>query len=182
MNSKILNASKALFVMMFSGSLFLLGCKGDDGAIGPKGKDGNANVLYSDWELAKSFNDSIVDNSNIKVGHIKAPLLTDSVLQHGVVFMYMTYGAGPMQLPYTSYAGGKPNTISFWTKIGKLIPYRFTHDNTNSVNLSSALQYRYIIIPADTPVDSVSNGRVASKKDPDYSNYEEVCKYYGIPL
>lgn len=185
MNSKTWNVSKVFLMMIVAatfGGMLLLNCKGDDGAVGPMG---NANVIYSEWVYATGFNDSVSDNSNVKVGYIKDSLITDSVMNYGVVFMYMNYGAGPMQLPYTSYAGGKASTISFWLKPGKLIPYRFTHDNSNGVNLSTLLKYRYIIIPANVS-DSVAranaNGRVASSgvAGLDYSDYSAVCKYYGI--
>lgn len=178
MNGKRMIASVVVFIV--AGGMLLLNCKGDDGAVGPKGKDGNANVIYSKWMVAKNFTDSVSDNTNVKVGHISAPLITDSVLNNGVVIVYMNYGAGPFQLPYTSFAGGKASTISFWIKPGKLMPYRFTHDNSNSVSLSTSLQYRYIIVPANMNADSVAaSGRIAAK---DYPDYEELCKAYGIPL
>jgi hypothetical protein len=90
------------------------------------------------------------------------------------VIVYFTYGGGTFVLPYTSNAGGKPNTISFTPMLNKILITRFTHDNSNSVALSTLLQYRYIIIPG-----GVSGGRQAAP--PDYGNYAAVCKYYNIP-
>src|SRR6218665_445470 len=143
------------------------------GPAGPQGPAGTANVIYSAWKYATGFNDSTIDNSSLKVGYVAAPSLTSSILSTGTVIVYFTYGGGNFVLPYTSYAGGKPNTISFVPMLNKILITRFTHDNTNSVALSTLLQYRYIIIPG-----GVSGGRGPL---PDYSDYTAVCKYYNIP-
>lgn len=179
----------------------LISCKGDDGAIGPagpkgdtgaagtngtdgtagatgaqgpKGDIGTANVIYSAWLTASLFNDSTVDNTLVKVGHLRAPEITADILSKGDIHVYFDYGAGTFPLPYTSNAGGKPNTIAFWPKLGKIIPYRFTHDNSNSVGLSTLLKYRYVIIPGGV----AAAGRTTAVN---FSDYNEVCEYYGIP-
>lgn len=173
MNKKNWKSAAIAFVMM-TGVVLLMNCEGD---VGPMG---NANVIYSDWVPAKLFVDSVSDGSNVNVGHIAAPGVTGEVLEQGVIFVYMNYGAGPMPLPYTSNAGGKASTLAFWNKPGQIIPYRFTHDNTNSIKLSTTLQYRYIILPANMAADTVkASGRMAARQAPDYY---ELCKRYGIPL
>jgi len=100
----------------------------------------------------------------------------DSILNKGLVLVYFTYGAGTFPLPYTSFAGGKASTMSFIPAAGKIFILRFTHDNSNSVPLSSVLYYRYIIIPG-----GVATGRLATA---DYKamSYEQVCNYLHIPL
>ena len=161
------------FVML----LVSAGCKkGDQGPAGPQGADGavgTANVIYSAWKYATNFNDTTIDNSALKAGYVAAPSLTTSILNSGTVLLYFTYGGGTFNLPYTSNAGGKPNTISFTPMLNKILVTRFTHDNTNSVALSTLLQYRYVIIPG-----GVSGGRQAAH--PDYNDYTAVCKYYNI--
>jgi hypothetical protein len=149
---------------------------GPPGPTGPAGPTGTANVIYSGWQYATGFSDSTIDNSALKVGYVKAPSLTATILNSGTVLIYMTYGGGIFPLPYTSNAGGKPNTINFTPMLSKILISRFTHDNSNSVALSTLLQYRYIIIPG-----SVSGGRMATPP-PDYTDYKAVCTYYGIPL
>lgn len=156
------------------------GATGATGATGAQGPAGTANVVYSAWQYANSFADSIIDNSQVKVGYVKAPSLTTTILNSGTVLVYFTYGGGVMPLPYTSNAGGKPNTISFIPGLNKITFTRFTHDNSNSVNLSTVLQYRYILIPGGAVAARMAdNSRQAT---PDYSNYEAVCAYYHLPL
>jgi hypothetical protein len=150
------------------------GLKGDTGAAGATGaagQNGNAGVIYSSWMYAHSFNDSTVDNSAIKVGYVDAPKLTATILNSGEVKVYFTYGGGTFILPYTSNAGGKPNTISFTPMLSKILMYRFTFDNTNSVALSTLLQYRYVIIPGGVAA------RTGTKVN--WDNYAEVAAYLG---
>lgn len=151
------------------------GTDGTTGATGPKGATGatgTANVIYSSWMYAHNFGDSTIDNSALKVGYIDAPKLTSTILNSGEVKVYFTYGGGTFTLPYTSNAGGKPNIISYTPMLNKILIYRFTFDNTNSIALSTLLQYRYIIIP----------GGVAARKSTgvNWDNYAEVAAYYNF--
>ncbi len=114
---------------------------------GDVGPPGTANVIYSDWKTATGFKDSTIDNSNLKIGHLAAPELTAEIVQKGSIQVYFTYGGGNFVLPYTSNAGGKSNVITFIPKAGDIIITRFTTDNSNSVTLSTLLQYRYVLIP-----------------------------------
>jgi hypothetical protein len=148
------------------------GADGTTGAAGPKGETGTADVIYSKWTYAHTFGDSTIDNSAIKVGYIDAPKLTTTILNSGEIKIYFTYGGGVFTLPYTSNAGGKPNIISYTPMLSKLLVYRFTFDNSNSVALSTLLQYRYVIIP----------GGVAARKSTgvNWDNYAEVAAYYNF--
>jgi hypothetical protein len=55
--------------------------------------------------------------------------------------------------------------------LGKILVYRFTLDNTNSVALSTVLQYRYVIIPGGTTARKAININ--------WDNYAEVATYLG---
>jgi hypothetical protein len=164
------------------------GDTGPAGATGPAGPAGSPNVMYSSWVYATGFNDSTIDNSSLKVGYVAAPAIVDSILQKGLVLVYFTYGGGTFTLPYTSNAGGKPSTISFTPMLGKILVYRFTHDNSNSIALSTQLQYRYIIVPGGVATSSFTEATkqvhvsVMENGAPDYSqmSYEEVCNALHI--
>jgi hypothetical protein len=149
------------------------GATGETGAAGPTGPEGSPDVIYSKWVYAHTFGDSTIDNSAIKVGYVDAPKLTTTILNSGEVKVYFTYGGGTFIAPYTSNAGGKPNIISYTPMLNKLLMYRFTFDNSNSVALSTTLQYRYVIIP----------GGVEARKNTgiNWDNYAEVAAYYNIP-
>ena len=146
------------------------GAPGATGPAGATGPEGSTDVIYSKWMYAHTFGDSTIDNSAIRVGYIDAPKLTTAILNSGEVKVYFSYGGGTFILPYTSNAGGKPNIISFTPMLNKLLLYRFTFDNSNSVALSTLLQYRYAIIP----------GGVAARKNTgvNWDNYAEVAAYY----
>ena len=147
------------------------GAAGPTGPTGATGATGTANVIYSSWLYAHNFNDSTIDNSSIKVGYVDAPKLTTTILNSGEVKVYFTYGGGTFTLPYTSNAGGKPNTISYTPMLNKILMYRFTHDNSNSIALSTLLQYRYVIIPGGTAAKKAFNIN--------WDNYAEVAALLG---
>jgi hypothetical protein len=149
------------------------GADGSNGATGPQGPAGTANVIYSDWTVAKNFRDTIADNSQLHAADLPAPKLTAALLNNATVMIYLDFGGGVYTLPYTSYAGGKLNTVSFWPRVGHFIITRFTADNSNSVALSTLLKYRYVIIPGGISATAVAN-------HVSINNYESVKQYYGI--
>jgi hypothetical protein len=166
------------------------GAAGAAGATGPQGPQGTANVIYSGWEFATNFRDTVADNSYLKAADLSAPDLVDSIVNQGAVLLYFTFGSGVYTLPYTSYAGGKLNTISFIPRVGSILVTRFTADNSNSIPLSTILQYRYILIPGGVKGSRAGVGPVHGSQTPetadgavDYSKmtYVEVCKLLGIP-
>lgn len=140
---------------------------------GLPGPAGTANVIYSTWKYATNFNDTIIDNSKMKVGYVAAPGLSTTIMNSGLIIVYFAYENKSIPLPYTTYAGSKPNTISYIPMLDKIAITRFTHNNSNHINLSTLLQYRYILIPGSVP-----RAKLAAI---DYSDYTAVCRYYGIP-
>lgn len=152
------------------------GDKGDKGDTGAKGPTGTANVIYSNWIYAANFVDSIVDNSQVKVGHLYAPGISADILNSGAVLVYFNYGAGVFALPYTSYAGGKASTVNFTPGLKKIIITRFTLDNSNSIPLSTVIQYRYILIPG-----GVAGRQRDAYAGLDWNNYEQVKAFFSIP-
>jgi len=137
-----------------------------------RGPAGTANVIYSDWVYAKNFRDSIIDNSNMHVADIPANDLTTENLSHSLIQVYFTYGGGVFPLPHLTYAGNKASVINFAPRFKHFNITRYTLDNSNSVNLSTVLQYRYVIIP----------GGVAASvaKNIDINDYESVRRYLRI--
>jgi hypothetical protein len=71
-------------------------------------------------------------------------------LRSANIQVFMRFSGDVHPLPYTSYAGGKVSTLDFAVNVGKLQIRRFAHDNTGSIPLSSALQFRYVIITRGT--------------------------------
>jgi len=147
------------------------GPAGSQGPAGPAGPAGSSPVIYSSWKYATNFNDSTIDGSALKVGYVACPALSTTILNRGEVKVYFTYGGGTFNLPYTSNAGGKVNTIAYTPMFNKILITRFTHDNSNSVTLSTLLQYRYVIIPGGV------SGRFSSIVD--WNDYAAVAAYLG---
>lgn len=138
-----------------------------------KGPAGNSGILYSGWQYAKAFADTTVDNTKLRVGYITVKSLSTSILNSGTVMVYLTYGGGVFSLPYTSFAGGKSNTINFMPLFNRIVITRFTADNSGSVALSTLLQYRYVIIPGGTQVSNLPLK--------DLKNYELMKKTFKVP-
>ncbi|RYY34959.1 MAG: collagen-like protein [Sphingobacteriaceae bacterium] len=149
------------------------GSKGDKGEKGDRGSTGTANVIYSDWVMATNFRDTTADNSKLRIADVAAPKLTSALLNNASIQVYFNFGGGIFTLPYSSYAGGKLNTMSFLPRVKKIIITRFTDDNSASIPISSFLQYRYIIIPG--------GAKATAKNSIDLNNYEAVKQYYNIP-
>ncbi|MEO3403177.1 hypothetical protein AAFN85_04695 [Mucilaginibacter sp. CAU 1740] len=142
------------------------------GPAGPQGPAGTANVIYSDWVYAKNFRDSTIDNSLMHVADIPANDLTTENLSHALIQVYFTYGGGVFPLPHLTYAGNKASIINFAPRFKHFNITRYTLDNSNSVNLSTVLQYRYVIIPG---------GIAAAKaKNIDVNDYESVRRYLRV--
>ncbi|RZK77683.1 MAG: hypothetical protein EOO85_08225, partial [Pedobacter sp.] len=74
---------------------------------------------------------------------------------------------------YSSFAGGKLNTINFMPLFNRIVITRFTADNSASVALSTLLQYRYVFIPAGTQVSNLPLK--------DLNNYELMKKTFKVP-
>jgi len=115
-----------------------------------RGATGTANVLYSGWQSATMVKDSIMDGTTVRIGHLAAKGLSTTILSSGTVIVYLDYGGGIFQLPYTSRAGGRMSTISHHPKENRIIVYRFVYDGGNLVALPAQIMYRYVIIPGGT--------------------------------
>jgi len=142
-------------------------------AVSLQGPAGTANVQYSGWNYATNFRDTTIDQSQLHVADLAAPMLTSTVLNNATFQVYLNFGAGVFPMPYTSYAGGLANTMSYLPMQGKFLITRFTEDNSASLSLSTVIQYRYVIIPGSVNIGL--NNHVNLK------DYEAVRKFYRIP-
>jgi len=180
------------------------GDAGPQGVAGPAGDAGTANVFYSDWELASSPKAVTLDGTELLGADIAAPGVTAAFVAKGAVLVYFTFPGGPVfPLPYTSFAGGKENTLSFipaFTNGGTgsagandntIMIDRFTSDNSGSIGMASDNQYRYVLIPGPLPdgglpfltapgTDSVQY-TLPDGRSIDLRDYEQVREAFAIP-
>jgi hypothetical protein len=138
-----------------------------------QGPAGTANVQYSGWNYATNQRDTTIDGSSLVIMTLAAPSITAAELNNSSIQVYCDFGAGVFPLPYTSFAGGKENTINYLPQVGRFIITRFTADNSASISLSTLIQYRYVIIPGSV---ALAVGNHINLK-----NYEAVRKYFRIP-
>lgn len=183
------------------------GDAGPQGAAGPAGDagpPGTANVFYSAWELASTPKSVTVDGTALLGADIAAPGVTAAFVAKGAVLVYFTFPGGPVfPLPYTSFAGGKENTLSFipaYTNggTGSAGPHddtimidRFTADNSGSIGMGGSNQYRYVLIPGPLPdgglpfLEAPGTGSVQYSlpdgRTIDLRDYEQVREAFGIP-
>jgi len=143
------------------------GSQGPRGATGPQGPVGTANVIYSAWmSFQQAGRDTVIDGSKLKINHLQAPRLTQSLIDNGSVQVYMRFGTTVLPLPYTNNAGNKANTVSFIPKPGVIYVTRYTHDNSASLGFG-AVQLRYILIPGGVSASLLSD-------NVDLRNYDMV--------
>ncbi len=125
------------------------GPAGPRGATGPQGPTGTANVIYSAWlSFQQAQRDTVIDGTNLKVNHFPAPQLTQTIIDRGVIQVYMRFLTTVMPLPYTSDAGAGnlASTVSFIPKPGLVYVTRYSHNNSGSLGFG-AVQFRYVLVP-----------------------------------
>ena len=138
-------------------------------AVTPPPPAASAQVIYSGWNYAANFRDSTIDGSAVNVADLAiSPSIPPGYINDANVGVYFTFGSGTYPMPYTSYAGNKTNTMWFIPEADKILILRFTHDNTNSIKLSSLLQYRYVIIPGT--LNEIKTGRTSIPANASQSN------------
>jgi hypothetical protein len=152
------------------------GATGAQGPAGPAGTSGTSNVIYSPWITniwEKVPNPLFVQHT------FAAPLITQAVLDKGVVLVYFKESSDSnfiKILPSAFYLNGELIfTIDSSAEVGKLTVFHGISKAPNGEGIetfSPNSQTRYIIIPGGVA------GR--TKYPVDFNNYEEVCSYFGI--
>lgn len=159
------------------------GAAGAAGAQGAQGEPGAANVIYSDW-LDVTFSPQ-TDTTGGRLdtlgwsAEIPAPQLVDSILNKGVVKVYLNLGN-------SDSASAVVVALPFITSDGALInPFYFPGTIALDANIDAStytdpsdskkyLQYRYILIPGGTAAGRKPNVGIH------WDNYAEVKKYLGL--
>lgn len=181
-------AARIILPLSLATLLLISACQ--KGENGPTGPTGNANVIYSNWHSTTiPARDTTIDGSLMKYTIDSVASLTQGIVDSGAVLVYLNFGAGTYSLPYTSYAGGKANTINYFARLHMLTYTRFTHDNTASVGLPG-LTYRWILIPGGQKGLSKASGNTTPIPIPGgvttlealkAMDYSQVCEVLGIP-
>lgn len=173
-NTRLLIASLALGITATSA------CKKGD--TGPSGADGNANVIYSEWQATNPWVPSTSSTGTGKSTFyydMPAPALSQGVIDSGTVLVYAKFvsdpdGAGMVKaLPSTYYNLGGASTqyrFQYGLMLNKI---RVICDVLPSGSPAATNEVRYVIIPAGTATMRLS--------DPRSMSYRELCAAYSIP-
>lgn len=158
------------------------GEQGEQGTQGEPGEPGSVNVFYSawtpfevnDWVQATSFG-QIVQRLQITEG-----LVTQDILDQGVVLVYVRFGGSPnpRPLPFTGYitTGSTPQMLWFDIEVGSItITFQNLTNNDNPGTFGGSNSYRYVIIPGGTPISGNLVGELSAL------SYDEVLRRFGIP-
>lgn len=148
------------------------GEQGLAGEEGEQGEVGTANVIYSDWIPSEIPANIASTETSFDVD---APLLTDDILNSGVILVYGRSAASRVYgLPVTFYSAGYNETHFFRiTNAGTLSIRINSLDGSNIVERLFSY-YRYVLIPG-----GVLSGKSATT---DYTKmtYDEITEHFNI--
>jgi hypothetical protein len=163
-----------------AGVMLLTACKKGD--TGPQGPTGNANVIYSQWQMTNPW---VASTSSTGTGKstfyfdLAAPAVTQSVVDSGTVLVYAKFVSDPdgadvvKQLPSIYYNFGSATTQYRFQPGFMLNKVRVICDVIPSGSPSASNQVRYIIIPGGT----AATLKMAAQD----MSYKTVCARYHIP-
>jgi hypothetical protein len=157
------------------------GAAGAAGAPGAPGAPGTANVIYSPW-LNVTFEPANADSS-AWAGEIAAPKLVDSILNRGIVKVYLNLGSDstndqavvPLPVFDILLFGGLVTVNPYFglQSISLLSNFDLSSQKIGNYNY---FQYRYVLVPGGTPAGRMANGgRLV-----DWNNYKDVQRYLGL--
>ena len=163
------------------------GAQGEQGETGAQGETGSANVIYSAW-VDSELADNIITTSAFF--SIDAPLLTDDIIDEGVILVYGR--SFPAPITNDTDVFGLPIVFG----AARQQSYYFRAENAEQLDIVVAANeegdpvgspffeaYRYILIPGVTPAEPFNPGLTSKKEAIDYSKltYEEVTALFNIP-
>ena len=205
--------SDFLFLFVFTCMLIsAVSCsKGNDGPAGPAGPTGvagptgTANVIYSTWFTPGAYKKDTVFGSYGFNYDDAAPAITQKILDSGTVItfgkldgytpiVWPTDQVSALPINITYMSGTTPNidTLSALVTPGNL-RIRLVSSLNEYGSISTAHQFRYIVIPGGVKTNAASPGQKEGRIETnavgvhggrsDYSqmSYHEICAMFNIP-
>ncbi|MBK7173358.1 MAG: hypothetical protein IPH84_08995 [Bacteroidales bacterium] len=169
MKTKISLAASALLFL----ALFWIGCA-KEGPAGQDGRDGNANVIYSQWYTPNAWNGETGD----WYFNVANNAISEGVVEAGVILAYTSlpgdlYPSAVRPLP--AYAIGA-NWDFLIPDYGEI---EFTSDALDRPGTTD-YYFRFVIIPSNNSLKSTA-AKEAFANELRQMSYLEVCKKYNIP-
>nr|WP_298923256.1 hypothetical protein [uncultured Allomuricauda sp.] len=164
------------------------GADGADGEQGDQGETGTANVIYSGWIDSEFANDIVTTSASFS---IDVPLLTDDIINQGVVLVFGRSNPAPVTndtdvfaLPIVFGASLQQSHYFRVEQAEQLDIVVVANEEGESVGTPFLGEYRYIIIPGGNPAGGPgAGGGLGSKGGAvDYTkmSYEEITDHFGI--
>ena len=158
------------------------GEQGEQGTQGEPGVPGSVNVFYSAWTPFQPADWVEVTRFGQVVQQlpIAEDLVTQEILDEGVVLVYVRFGGAPnpRPLPFIGYVTTTSVPQMLWFELAAgsiIINFQNLTNNNNPGTFGTSNSYRYVIIPGGTPVSGDAVGDVSSL------SYDEVRRRFGIP-
>jgi len=134
-------------------------------------------VYYSEWTSFQSddWEQTTEFGKVTQVYSIAEPLITQDVLDHGAVLVYITFAASPEPRPLPvlgNLTAGQTQHLWYRISEGDLrIIFQSLNTNDDPGTFGVANQYRYVIVP----------GGVAIGSDVQSLSYGEAQLRFGLP-
>ena len=161
------------------------GLTGPAGPVGPAGATGTANVIYSNWITVSNTewsNSGMSATNHFK--DISAPGVTVSVVNQGVVLVYMNYAVANTIRTLPWFDGDfLISWYSDFAQVGTIRVGSRRYDYAPFINNYQAINFRYVLIPG-----GISGSRFVSGPASGYSvqqikemSYTQVSALFNIP-
>ena len=155
-------------------SAVFFSCSGEDGAVGPTGKSGNANVIVYQYDTRTTSSGSFSYDFEASRGLVDSSLVLAYYYYSAPAdtFWYAVPGMGPAGAFLTrsiwSQTSTSPSTFSYW--VGLMNP-----DGSGSYYTSTTfLKFKIVLAPASVIIPATSRGLL------NLSDYNAVADYLGL--
>lgn len=139
------------------------GTDGTNGTNGTNGKDGNANVIGS-----SNFTPTWSNAGGYWVANLTSSSITQSIVDKGVVIVYMQSGGRWLALPVTGWLNDE--TFAYTFELNKLSLYCY---NTAGTLPSSPAGNVFRMV-------TISASNLVKYPDTDWRDYNQVCKVLNL--
>lgn len=177
-----------------TGTTGATGPQGPVGPAGPQGPAGTANVIYSAWTsfpLANWTDSTLFTIGLCKKVYMNAPSLTTSIMNSGVILVYIHYiGAppiGPNLLPF--FANSSNIMFGYVPTPNRMVLYNTNITGTGGVTVDPQIEFRYVLIPgvvsggrgANSEIIAEINGHTYTETELKTMSYAEICSLLHLP-
>ena len=144
------------------------GAQGPPGSQGPNGADGNANVRSFIIPVSAADYADNPSTPDWKEVTLSVPAITQSVVDNGMVAVYLSFAEGWRALPFTFNAGSETTSIFHFHSLGQVL-LRATSNDGDPIKYAG--NFKIVVVDG-----------FAGKNMPElnWEDYEEIAAYFGL--